>query len=211
MGEVLSPIIMNYSMDYKLYNNKVKTRTPLKKILGLFSRLYIYIYNEIVRVIAIRRGAHIGSNTILPYKLAKKANQNLTIREDTIVETTSIDLRAPVNIGSHCILNKGVSIIRVSHIIDNNTEFTSQPYPELVIEDYCWLATGSVILPSVTKLEKGTVLGAYSINSKNTETMGVYAGNPSRLVRRHNTLFSDLIVCSLKAGDLKYYINALRK
>lgn len=197
-----------YYQDLAKYNLKVQQRTTLKKCIGLISRLYIY--NSYVCAVARRRGASIGVNSIINYKLAKKANKNLIIGDDTIVDTDSIDLRAPVTIGSHCIINKGVDIIRVSHKIDDDTEFTTRPYPMLVIEDYCWLATGSIVLPSVTSIARGSVLGAYSVTSKNTVSMGIYVGNPSQMIRTHNTIYNELVVCSLKGGDLKYFINALK-
>jgi len=113
-----------------------------------------------------------------------------------------------VKISDFVIINKGVSIIRVGHYIDDCPTFATRYYPDLKIESYSWLCTGCRILPSVETIREGTVVGAYSVLTKDTEQMGVYAGSPAILRKRHNTKFEDLVVPSLMGGDFVYYIKA---
>ena len=47
--------------------------------------------------------------------------------------------------------------------------------------------------------------GAFSVITKNCEQDGIYVGNPARMVRKHNTRFKDIVVCSLKGGDYNVY------
>lgn len=144
----------------------------------------------------------------ITWKLACRANKNLVIGNDCIVESWNIDLRSKVEICDNVIINRDVVIIRVSHYIDNDKSFTTRFYPDLKIEMYCWLCTGCIILPSVNTIAEGSVVGAYSVLTKSTIPMGVYAGNPAILKRLHNTNFEDLVVSSLMGGDLFYYVKA---
>lgn len=190
------------------YRDRVLERGRAKYLLGLLSRISIYLRHEIIRSCARMRGARIGRNSILTWKLALRANANLTVGEDTIIETADLDLRDEIIIADHVIINRDVSILRVSHYIDDDTRYGTRYYPPLKIESYSWLATGCKILPSVTEIASGTVVGAYSILAGNTRSNGVYTGNPAVLKRSHNTVFNNLVVCSLQGGDLRYYLQA---
>lgn len=161
------------------YKQKVQKRSSFRFICGFLNRLRIFSIYSLNRRIARFRGAQIGRSTIIPFALAIKANKNLFIGDDCILETSDIDMRAKVCIKSHCIINKEVQIIRVSHYIDDDTLYTTRYYPSLVIESYSWLATGAKILPSCTTIAKGSVIGAFSICVSNTKEKGVYSGFPA--------------------------------
>lgn len=190
------------------YKKKVKYRPILLYNLGLIVRFLLNVKYSFFRWIARYNGATIGNNTILTWKLARRANSNLVVGEDCAIETANLDLRiggGKIIVHDHVIINKEVTIIRVSHHIDDDTEFSTRYFSDLNIESYSWIATGTRILPQVTIIGEGCVCGAYSVITKNCEQDGVYAGNPARLVRKHNARFTDLIVCSLQGGDYKVY------
>lgn len=195
----------------KNYVKKMKSRNLPHFLLGMIPRIKNYLLAYACRKVAILRGASIGKDTVITWKLAWKANRNLTIGDDCAIAADYLDLRDKITIGNHVIINKGVEIIRLSHIIDNDNYFTTVFYPELVIEDYCWLATGTKVLPQVTRIAKGSVCGAYSVIVKNTEEMGVYGGNPAKLLKNHNSLFDNIPICSLQGCDLRYYLVARYK
>ena len=180
----------------------------MKYLLGLVARIPLYVKTTICRKYAIMRGAKIGEGSTISWSLARRCNSNLTIGLDCAVDAAYIDSRAKVTIGNHVIINKDVSIIRLSHFIDDDHKFTARHYPELKIGDYCWLSTGTKILPRVTSIAKGTVCGAYSVIVNNTEEMGVYGGNPAKKLKNHNAIFDELVVCSLQGCDLPFYIKA---
>ena len=94
------------------------------------------------------------------WKLARRANKNLVVGEDCSIETANLDLRfggGKIIIHNHVIINKEVQIIRVSHHIDDNTEFSTRYFPDLHIGSYSWIATGTKILPQVTNIAEGCV------------------------------------------------------
>ena len=123
----------------ELYNKKINERSIFKYFLGLLSRIRLYLKYGLIRMYARIRGAYIGRNSIITWKLACRANKNLVIGNDCIVESWNIDLRSKVEICDNVIINRDVVIIRVSHYIDNDKSFTTRFYPDLKIEMYCWL------------------------------------------------------------------------
>lgn len=88
------------------YKHKIKSRSKIHYIIGLIGRIRIYLIFAINRKIAVLRGAKIGDSSIIPFSLAIKANKNLVIGNDFILETSNLDLRRPIMIEDHCIINK---------------------------------------------------------------------------------------------------------
>lgn len=186
------------------YIDRVKSRSTAKYILGLVVRWFIYTKFMIIRKYATYKGAEIGDSSLITWGLAKRANKNLKIGSNVICETSDLDLRGKITIQDNCIINKQVQIIRVSHFIDNNREFATRYYPPLTIESYTWLCTGCHILPNVTKIASGTVVSAFTTLTHNSSEMDVI-GSDGKVLRKHDTVFNNLITCSLCGGDYKYY------
>lgn len=187
------------------YQEKIKSRNCFRYWIGYFVRLKLHVKYATARILARSRGAKIGEGSILPWSLAWRCNSNLEVGIDTVIETSELDLRNKIVIGNHCIINKKVEIIRVSHYIDDDRQFSSRYYPSLLIGDYSWLATGCKILPSCCHISENTVIGAYSVVVKDTEEDGVYSGFPAKKLRNKNCRYDDLLVCSLMGGDFIYY------
>lgn len=90
-----------------------------------------------------------------------------------------------ITIGDYVLIGSNVTIASGVHPIDGIAPpvFARPIVPKPVrIEDDVWIAAGAVILPGVT-LRKGTVVGANSVVTRDTEEYGVYAGAPARLLR----------------------------
>lgn len=191
------------------YIDSVKSRSIYRFLGGVITRIPNYLQAALKRNIARMRGATIGDNSLLSWKLALNANKNLIVGANSIIDTDKIDLRgSKVIINDNVIINKKCEIIRVSHYIDDNHSYTTRQFDDLIIDSYSWVATGSVILPQVSLLDKGTVTGAFSVLTKNTQENGIYAGNPAKFKRLHNTKFDQLVTCSLQGCDLMFYIKA---
>ena len=187
------------------YIQRIKRKNKIRYILGFLIRFKKHLINTSICCYARFKGASIGKNVVMPFSLAKKENRNLVIGNDIIIETSDIDLRSKVVIKDHCIINKGVSIIRVSHYVDNSPYYRTKYYDDLVICSYSWLATSCVILPSVTRIETQSIIGAFSVLVRNSNEDGVYSGNPAKELRKHEGRFDKLVGCSLKCGDYNYY------
>lgn len=190
------------------YRDKVKSRSRMQYYKGLLIRAKKHLINTLICKYARLKGARVGQNVVMPFSLAQKANINLIIGNDVIIESSNIDLRSKVMIEDHVIINKDVCILRVSHYIDNSPEYQTKYYDDLVICSYSWLATSCLILPSVSRIEPGSIIGASSVIAKNTNADGVYSGNPAKELRKHKGRFDKLVVCSLKGGDYRFYKKA---
>lgn len=186
-----------------IYEKSVQDRSKIHYYLGLIIRWkqnFKYIY---ARKIARKHGASIGEGVIMPISLARKANKNLTIGSHTSIQTEKIDLRSPVSIGSHVIIGKGTEIITTSHNIDS-PDWEVKNYG-IIIEDYVWLPTNILVLPSCRKIGYGAVAGSGSVIVKNIDSMSVVSGNPAKEFKKRKEVHKKLIVESLLGGDFRIY------
>ena len=135
------------------YEKDIKERSTFRYILGLLVRWKQHFkYDKAVRI-ARKRGATVGDNVVMPLSLAKAANSNLKIGDHVSIQTDKIDLRNPVTIGNHVIIGSETEIITTSHNIDSE-EWEHKHYG-LTIEDYVWIPTQVMILPSCRKIQYG--------------------------------------------------------
>jgi acetyltransferase-like isoleucine patch superfamily enzyme len=196
---------MNYESKYY---KRISSRSYLKFLFGVIPRFKKFLVTYIIVLIAKKNGAYIGKYVTIPYKLAKKANKNLTIGNNTVIHTHLIDLRAKVRIGHNVIIGNGVEIITCSHNIDS-TEFEYKTYG-IEIEDYCWLATRAFILPSCRRIGKGSVCAASSVVFQNIESMSVVSGNPATHLKYRKNVHSDLVVEAILGNDLIQYLKVYK-
>lgn len=194
-----------YNMeDHKtLYEKNVQDRSRLHYLIGLIVRWKQNFKYAKARKIARNRGAKIGEGVIMPIKLAKRANKNLTIGNHTSIQTDKIDLRSPIKIGNNVIIGYGTEIITTSHNIDSPD--WEHKYYGIEIEDFVWIPTNVLVLPSCRKIGYGAVIGSGSVVVKNINSMEVVSGNPATPFKKRKCVHSDLIVESLLGGDYQIY------
>lgn len=192
-----------------LYEKNVQDRSTLRYYIGLIIRWKQNFKFERARRIARKRGATIGEGVIMPIKFAKQANKNLTIGNHTSIQTDKIDLRNPVTIGNSVIIGSGVEIITTSHNIDS-PDWEHKNYG-IHIDDYVWIATNVLILPSCRRIAYGAVLGAGSVVVKDVEKMSVMSGNPVQFIKRRKQVHFKLVVESLLGGDYQIYKKVRKK
>lgn len=196
-------------MSLTVYESQIQNRTLFRFYLGLAARLKKYLLYSYARYIARKNGATIGDNVVLPLSLAKKANKNLIIGNNSSVQTDLLDLRAQIKIGNNVIIGSGVEIITCSHEIDS-PDWEFKPYG-ITIEDYVWIATRAFILPSCRRIARGAVCGAGALIVRDVEAMSVMSGNPATHIKFRKLVHSNLVVESLLGGDLKIYVNTWNK
>lgn len=173
-----------------LYEKNVQDRSLLRYFIGLIVRWKQNFKYARARRIARKRGATIGEGVIMPISLAKRANSNLTI-------------------GSHVIIGAGTEIITTSHNIDS-PDWNLKNYG-ITIEDYVWIPTNVLILPSCRNISYGSVIGSGSVVVKNTDPMSVVGGNPAKELKKRKCVHSNLIVESLLGGDYDIYKKTRKK
>lgn len=149
----------------------------------------------------IGEGAHIRSHSIF-YEASTFGERlvtghRVTVREKTIAGKnlqigTLSDIQGHCTIGDYVRFHSNVHIGQKSCIgnyvwIFPYVVLTNDPHPPsnvlkgVVVEDYAAIATMSVILPGVT-IGKGSLVGAHSSVSRDTEAEMVYAGAPAKKI-----------------------------
>lgn len=99
-------------------------------------------------------------------------------------------------IGRYCSFARGVRIINVNHPMEFKSinEFSWHPeektcdkdlrkYIPLSIGNDVWMGHNAVILPVVTSIGDGAIIGASALVNKNIPPYAVVVGNPARIVR----------------------------
>ena len=196
-------------MTKSIYETRIQDRSLLKFYLGLLPRFKRSFAIEYSRYIAVKKGATIGKFSVIPLSLAKKANANLVIGNHTSIQTSNIDLRSKVTIGNNVIIGQNVEIITASHNI-HSEEWEQKNYG-ITIEDYVWIATNVLILPSCRTIGYGAVCGGGAVLVKNIASMSVVSGNPAVVIGERKTVHKKLVIESLLGGDLKTYIKTYKK
>lgn len=192
-----------------LYERNVQDRNRLRYLAGLIIRWKQNLKYIRARRIARKCGANIGEGVIMPLELAKRANSNLSIGSHTSIQTDKLDMRSPITIGSHVIIGSGTEIITTSHNIDS-PDWEHKNYG-IIIEDYAWIPTNVLVLPSCRKISYGAVVGSGSVVVKNVEPMSVIGGNPAKELKKRKCVHSNLIVESLLGGDYEVYRKTWKK
>lgn len=188
------------------YDEHVYNRTLLRYSIGLWPRFRKHLKYSFIRFWARRRGATIGKNAVLPWSLARKANERLIVGESAIIEDNAwLDLRGGrITIGARALINGRVTILRGSHNLDD--PFFATIFTDLVIEEYAWICMGSVIMPQVTRIGRGAVVGAFSVViTPEIPAMQVLAGNPAQVIKERKVVHDKLMVEAMKAGDFASY------
>jgi acetyltransferase-like isoleucine patch superfamily enzyme len=192
---------MNSSKTF--YEKHIHDRSKKRYLLGLLVRYKKHLYLSYIRYKARKNGANIGENSVFPLSLAKKANSNLTIGDNSSIQTDLFGLLAPITIGNNVIRGSGVEILTCSHNIDSpDWEFKAYG---IEISDYVWIATRIFVLPSCTKIGEGAVCGGGSLVVKNVEEMSVVSGSPAEHIKYRKHIHSNLVVESLLGGDYRTY------
>lgn len=98
----------------------------------------------------------------------------------TIGDTVFLDGRSELTIGDNVNIGSHVTIYTRQHAVDS-TDFAEVGAP-VVIEDYSWISSHSIILPGVT-IGEGAVVAAGAVVARSVAAYTVVAGNPARPVR----------------------------
>lgn len=90
---------------------------------------------------------------------------------------------ADILIGKMCIIGPRASINANDHLFARGKSVREQGFMHapVIIEDGCWTAADVVINKGV-RLAEGTVIGALSVVTKDTEAYGIYVGAPAKKI-----------------------------
>lgn len=185
------------------YYERIEKRSVFRFLGGVIPRLIQWIKFSKYRRKALRKGAYIGKDTVIIKRLAQRANANLMIGDSSSIGSYKLDLRSPIRIGNHVIISNDSEIITTSHYIDSPE--WEHKYYGIEIEDYVWIASNVLILPSCRKIRYGAVIGAGAVVVKDVPPMSVMGGNPAQCIKQRKCVHDKLVISSLLSGDLITY------
>jgi acetyltransferase-like isoleucine patch superfamily enzyme len=186
------------------YEQDIRSRGVLRYWLGFFARLVPWLKIRWKLRKMRKKGAVVGDEVGIASNIMPPASKNLKIGNYVSIQTDRIDVRAPLKIGDYVILGDSASIITCSHNIDD-PEWKFKAYG-LEIEDYVWISTRAMILPSCRKIGRGAVIGAGAVVVKDVPPMAVVSGNPAQVIRYRKCVHTELKPNSLLGGGLLDYI-----
>lgn len=91
-----------------------------------------------------------------------------------------LDLHDKITLGDSVVVSDGCVLLTASHDInDPDWKHTKAP---ILLEDYVWIATNSIIMPGVT-IGTGSVVGAGAVVAKSIPAYSIVVGNPARVIK----------------------------
>ena len=99
---------------------------------------------------------------------------------------TYIDYSGGILIEENVTISQNVNIFTHDHVLEGKKNWQLNPlkFSSLKLEKYCWVGEGSTILPNVKIVAEGSVIGAASVLTKDTEPYSIYVGNPAKKITK---------------------------
>lgn len=149
---------------------------PLACVRNVYAKI---IFKEFGKGSQLARHVHL----IAPYRIS--IGKNVFINRNVILDGRSnLKICDNTDIGEYC------SIWTLQHDINSPTHATvGSP---TIIEDHCWIAPRSIVLPGC-RVKRGVVVATNSVVTKDTEECVLVAGSPAKTIKsRQNGLNYEL-------------------
>jgi virginiamycin A acetyltransferase len=175
-------------------------------------RLYLKVPNKLKGVVLRRilhlEGGQMFSSTL---RLIYENKYKIKIGYGTYGGCFSHkNIPAGVTFGNYCSVAPNIRIYRANH---PKTSFTTHPIlynpkvgyvqkdalqrPSLTIGNDVWIGELSIILPGVSFIGNGAIIGAGSVVTKNVEPYTIVAGNPAKVIGKR---FEDSIINRIESS-----------
>ncbi len=96
-----------------------------------------------------------------------------------------------------------------SHDVDSPV-FARKDYG-IVIEDYVWITSNAIILPSCRRIGYGSVIGCGSVVVGDVEPMAIMSGNPAKKIKERRQVHSSHLPEINLGGDFLLYKKARKR
>ena len=150
-------------------------------LFSAFCHLFMRSHFNGIRICFLRSfKSHIGKHVFIARKTDVKAPWSIRIGNNVIVnKNVLLDGRGGLEIGDNVDIAQDVFIWTAQH--DYNDDYHKYITGKVVINDYAWLASRSMILPGVT-VGRGAVVAAGAVVTKDVEAMALIGGIPAKVI-----------------------------
>jgi acetyltransferase-like isoleucine patch superfamily enzyme len=128
-------------------------------------------------------GATIGTNSCIMLATTILDIEFLTVGDNTSIGSRCLlDARAGLYIGNDVTIASDVQIIGGGHDV-NHPDFLPVPIPT-VVEDYAWIASRAMVLPSL--IGRGAVVAAQAVVNKDIGECEIVGGVPAKVIGKRD-------------------------
>jgi len=170
----------------KFDNSWYKPGGAFKRFVWYFKNIFLFKtslpWPNSLKIMTLRFfGAKVGHNVLIKPNVNIKYPWLLEIGDNVwIGEEVWIDNLGKVKIGNNVCLSQGALLLCGNHNYKKETfDLIVKP---IVLEDGVWVGAKSVVCPGVT-MKSHSILSVGSVLTKDTDTYGIYQGNPAVLIK----------------------------
>ena len=136
-------------------------------------------------IIHYPRNISVGDNFSLnhaSYLRNENSAATLTAGNDVAIGMhCEVDYSGGLRIGDGAVISDWATIHTHNHGYNPRSAAT---YKELVIERNAWIGGGATILPQVSRVGEGAIVGACAVVTRDVEPFTIVAGNPARVIKK---------------------------
>jgi len=169
-----------------LVNKVTKIKDFLLSIrLIVFNHVITKIPINIIRINLMRLYIKIGKNSnvmpnVIIYNKSLNRNQiqigdNCVINRDCLLDGR----KGKILLGNNVDIARGTWIFTMEH--DPHSDYHNEKHGDVILKDYCWIASRVTILPNIT-LKKGVVVATGAVVTKSFEEMAIIGGIPAKKI-----------------------------
>jgi maltose O-acetyltransferase len=157
---------------YLIFSKLPNSAFPLGRI---YNKMRVSILKKVISIgcnCKVQRNVYIGNGIGIKVGDSNQINDN--VRLDN------------VSIGNHVMIARDCIFLGKMHEFrDLKTPMIMQGEKDVrqtIIESNVWIGARAIIMPGVT-IRNGSIIGAGAVLTKDTETNGIYGGNPAKLIK----------------------------
>lgn len=170
-----------YIDNYTL-SNKIKRLVWNLACACFFRPFALPIFNSYRNWILRLFGAKIGKGSIVYASSKIWAPWNLELKERTCIGPYTIIYNpGKIKIGKKVAISQYAYLCTATH--DYTSPLHTLYWKNIIIDDYAWVAAKAFIAPGVHIGERA-IIGACSVQTKDAEPWGIYAGNPAKFIKK---------------------------
>jgi acetyltransferase-like isoleucine patch superfamily enzyme len=172
--------VANYRMQNMGFRRKLRNRIGQV----LYNLVITHIPFHFIRQGFLRLfGATIGRNSCIMLGTTILDIEFLTVGDNTSIGSRCLlDARAGLYVGNDVTIASDVQIIGGGHDV-NHPDFLPVPIPT-VVEDYAWIASRAMVLPSL--IRRGAVVAAQAVVNKDIGECEIVGGVPAKTIGKRD-------------------------